>query len=165
MTKTTRATETRAATQKDYVYTPPSEMEIPDELRSRFTEEGYTLKWIRFLIDGSEDYKNIGRRQREGWEWVLADEISGYLPMSREFSTQSHKNLVTVGDLALAKCPTYKVNARRSYFAERAQEAVKAARLEARQSNDRRMDKYTPVFDESSARVQVRTFAPNSDKD
>ena len=144
-TRTSRSAETRSNSARDYKYTPPSEMEIPDDLEAKFKENGYSIRWIRFLINNEEDYKNIGKRSREGWEFVTYDEVKDAIPMSRELSTKNHKNLVTVGDLALAKIPTYKAEARKAYYEERAKEAVRAARQEAKKANDVRADKYTPT--------------------
>ena len=158
-TRTPRAEQTRANVTRDYVYQPPDEMKIPDELHDKFKEQGFSLRWVRFLIGNEEDYKNIGLKLREGYEFVKQDEIGMALPMVREASTKNHRNLVTVGDLALAKIPTYKAEARKRYYEDKTREMEQATRREARKSSDSRMDKLTPVFDNSQSRVQVRAFA------
>ena len=45
-------------------------LHIPDVVFKRFSNEGYTLAWIRISLKGKQDYQSIGLKQREGWEFV-----------------------------------------------------------------------------------------------
>lgn len=161
--RSTRAEQTRTNTERDYVYMPPSEMEIPNELKNKFSEQGFSLRWVRFLLGNEEDYKNIGLKEREGYIFVTTDEVGEYLPMVRTASTKNHNGLVTVGDLALAKIPTYKAEARKRYYEQKTRELEQATRRDVRRTSDARMDRLTPLFDESKSRIQVKTFAPDED--
>ena len=49
-------------------------LSIPDSVKNDFEEQGYGLMWIRIMINGQDDFQNIGRKQREGWEFVTAEE-------------------------------------------------------------------------------------------
>lgn len=162
--RTSRQEETRENTHREYTYTPPSEMEIPEELVEKFSERGFRLRWIRFLEGGEEDYRNIGRKTREGYEFVTFDEVKGYLTMVRETDTKNHRNLVTVGDLALAKIPTYKAEARKRYYEGKNKELEAAVKRELHKSNPK-MDRLTPLFDESKSRVQVNKFGSDDSED
>jgi len=157
-TNNTRAESTRVNEARDYTHMPPNQMEIPDEIFAKFKEAGFSLRWVRILLGGEEDYKNIGIKQKEGYEFVTLDEIGGSIPMVRLFSTKNHKNLVTVGDVALAKIPQYKADGRRRYYDEKARELDSSARREIQRSGDQKMDKLTPLFDRSDTKVQVRSF-------
>lgn len=159
-----RASETRGSVQRDYKYTPPNEMDIPAEITAKFKEMGFRLRWVRILINGEEDYKNIGNSLKEGYVFVTSEEVEDSIPMARLFSTKNHKNLVTVGDIALAKIPAYKADARRRYYEGKAKELENIGKREIRGS-DPRMNKLTPVFDESTTKVQVRQFAADKSED
>jgi len=160
-TRVSRQEETRANSHRDYTYTPPSEMDIPSELEEKFLDAGFKLRWIRFTLNGEEDYRNLGKKQREGYEFVTLDEVKGHLSMVKEVDTKNHRNLVTVGDLALAKIPLYKSNARKKYFEGKAKELELAVKGELRQASNPKMDKLTPVFDESTSKV-VKSFGSDT---
>ena len=68
-TKTTsRASQTRAKTQRKQVWTPPSFLDTPN------APTGFRHRWVRVEILGYVDTKNIQGRLRSGYELVRADQ-------------------------------------------------------------------------------------------
>lgn len=90
-------------------------LNIPEDVRERFFEDGWSLRWVRFTVgvDGKFDTKNVAKRARMGYIPVLADEVPEFalhnikrdveLPGSPE--EYSYKDVVTQGDLMLCKSP------------------------------------------------------------
>ena len=68
--KTSRASQTRAKTQRKQVWTPPSYLDTPN------APTGFRHRWVRVEILGYVDTKNIQGRLRSGYELVRADAIS-----------------------------------------------------------------------------------------
>ena len=109
--------KTREQDYREVTYSPPSEYEIPEEVRNKFEAEGYHLRFIRVLIEDKDDYKNVARRRREGYEFVKISELPEYfqgLFETKNFGSaaQKYSGIVMVGDLALAKLPIEKKLAR-----------------------------------------------------
>lgn len=106
--KTSRATETRAATQRRKPWAPPSSLDAPPP------PEGYAHRWIRMEANGVDDRKNLSARLREGFELVRAEEYPDFeLP-----SIQDGKlaGVISVGGLVLARIPLETQAERRSYY-------------------------------------------------
>ena len=47
-------------------------LKIPDSLIREFYDEGFVLRWIRIMLDGQEDFQNIGKKEREGWTFCFS---------------------------------------------------------------------------------------------
>jgi hypothetical protein len=121
-------------------------------LRINTCSEGYVLRWIRVMLDGQDDYQNIGRKEREGWTFVMAEECP---ELSSGFKVQEDGRMtgcILRGDVALAKQPI-----------EYAQAMTEATKKELTKWNkpfpnrlmrdhpDRRM----PITDSSKSRVST----------
>ena len=110
--RTPRSADTRATMNARKPWRPPSMLETPP------APEGYTYRWIRAEIAGSEDRKNVTSRMREGFDLVRAEELDGFeLPT---LDDGKHAGVVSVGGLLLAKIPNETREERNSYFADRA---------------------------------------------
>ena len=110
--RTPRSADTRAKKVARKPWEPPSMLDTPP------APEGYTYRWIRAEIAGSEDRKNITSRLREGFDLVRAEELDGFeLPT---LDNGKHAGVVSVGGLLLAKIPNETREERNSYFANRA---------------------------------------------
>ena len=127
-------------------------LQIPDNVKNRFSDEGFVLRWIRIMLDGQEDHQNIGKKEREGWTFVLAKdcpELSSGFKVNEEGSLSG---CILRGDVALAK-------QRIEYHeAIQAQQVKRTQQMEDAISNrlhgdhpDRRM----PIYDSSKQRVST----------
>ena len=106
--KTTRASQTRAKTEKPKVWTPPSALDAPP------APDGYRHRWIRTESMGSDDSKNVSGKTRSGWEFVRADEY----PNDDYPSVDSGKysGVIGVGGLVLARIPEELAKQREAYY-------------------------------------------------
>ena len=73
-TQETREASNRKNDQRTY-YETDSWLDIPEEVETRFLDLGIKLGWLRIYINGEEDYKAVGKKINEGWEFVTASEI------------------------------------------------------------------------------------------
>lgn len=150
--------KTREADRRETTYTPPSEYEIPDEIREKFESEGYHLRYIRVLLEDKDDFKNVAKRRREGYEFVTVRELPEHLQGLYEvknFGTaaQKYSGVVMVGDLALAKLPIEKFHARQRYYANLAIQSELAQR--SKLDSDSKMNRLLPLIDDSKAVVRI----------
>ena len=106
--KTSRASQTRAKTEKPKVWTPPSSLDAPP------APDGYHHRWIRAESMGFDDTKNMAGKLRSGYELVRADEFPGSnYPVMNE---GKYKGIIGVGGLLLARISTELVQSRKEYF-------------------------------------------------
>lgn len=117
--RTSRSADTRATKAARKPWSPPSMLDTPP------APEGYTYRWIRAELVGTEDKKNVTSRMREGFDLVRSEELPDFeLPT---IENGKHAGIVSVGGLLLAKIPNETREERNSYFQNRAstqQEAV-----------------------------------------
>lgn len=156
MVRQERKNETRAM---EYAaYKPPSSLDVPDDLVTKYKNDGYHLRWIRFLANSQEDVQNITKRVREGWEFVTKSELpEEYREWFQTTKIRQNNQVICVGDLILAKIKRELAQARQRYFEGKSEEQVKAARQEAGKTSDRRMNTMVPVIDESESEVEITT--------
>ena len=114
VTKTSRASQTRAKTEKPKVWTPPSALDAPP------APDGYRHRWIRAESMGNDDSKNISGKTRSGWEFVRADEY----PSEDYPSVQTGKyaGVIGVGGLVLARIPEELAKQREAYYKQMTQD-------------------------------------------
>jgi hypothetical protein len=106
--RTSRASQTRAKTEKPKVWTPPSSLDAPP------APDGYHHRWIRAEIMGFDDTKNMAGRLRSGYELVRADQYpDSEYPTIKE---GKYKGVIGVGGLLLARISIEIVKARDEYF-------------------------------------------------
>jgi len=106
--KASRASTTRAKTEKPKVWTPPSSLDAPP------APDGYRHRWIRAESMGFDDSKNMSGRMRSGWELVRADEYPGELYPTVD--TGKYAGVIGVGGLVLARIPEELAKQREEYF-------------------------------------------------
>ena len=114
VTKTSRASQTRAKTEKPKVWTPPSALDAPP------APDGYRHRWIRAESMGQDDSKNISGKTRSGWEFVRADEYPNEDYPSVE--TGKYAGVIGVGGLVLARIPEELAKQREAYFNQMTQD-------------------------------------------
>ena len=112
--KTSRASTTRAKTEKPKVWTPPSSLDAPP------APDGFRHRWIRAESMGQEDTKNLSGKIRSGWELVRADEYPG-----EEYPSVTegrYAGVIGVGGLLLARIPEEVAKSRELYFKQMTQD-------------------------------------------
>ena len=112
--KTSRASTTRAKTEKPKVWTPPSSLDAPP------APDGFRHRWIRAESMGQEDPKNMSGKIRSGWELVRADEYPG-----EEYPSVTegrYAGVIGVGGLLLARIPEEVAKSRELYFKQMTQD-------------------------------------------
>ena len=116
--KTSRASTTRAKTEKPKVWTPPSSLDAPP------APDGYRHRWIRAESMGQDDSKNVSGKIRSGWEFVRADEY----PDTDYPSVVDGKyaGVIGVGGLLLARIPEEIAKSREEYFRNMTQDRNEA---------------------------------------
>ena len=67
-----RSTESRNQTQRPQQWMPPELLPEPDK------QPGYKYRWIRVMLTGQADARNISSKIREGWEPVKVEEQPQY---------------------------------------------------------------------------------------
>ena len=109
--KASRASQTRAKSEKPKVWTPPSSLDAPP------APDGYRHRWLRAESMGFDDTKNISGKIRSGWELVRSDEYpdSDY-PI---ISEGKYAGVIGVGGLVLARISEELAKSREQYFAEK----------------------------------------------
>jgi hypothetical protein len=112
--KTSRASETRAKTNRPQVWTPPSSLDAPT------APDGFRHRWIRAESLGFDDTKNIAGRMRSGYELVRADEYPDHNYPS--IKDGKYAGVIGVGGLVLARIPEEIAKSREEYYAKRTQE-------------------------------------------
>ena len=149
---TTRSTQSRELETREtetYEYQEPSLLDIPENVTNRFADQGMKLRWIRISLKGQDDYTNVGKRQAEGWQFVTLDEVPEMGMSSMVKEDGRYSGTVCRGDLALAKLPIGKAEARQVHFEQKSSEMVDAVNSQLEGASDRRM----PVRNQSKSNV------------
>jgi len=111
VTTTSRASQTRAKTEKPKVWTPPSSLDAPP------APDGFRHRWLRAESMGYDDTKNISGKVRSGWELVRADEYpDSEYPV---ISSGKYAGVIGVGGLVLARISEELAKSREEYFAKK----------------------------------------------
>ena len=116
--KTSRASQTRAKTQRKKVWTPPSYLDTPN------APAGFRHRWVRVEILGYVDTKNIQGRLRSGYELVRADEYP-----EDDYATMpdgKYKGIIGHGGLVLTRVPEEIARQRADYFKRLSSEQIEA---------------------------------------
>lgn len=117
---------TRPARRK--VYERFSASDIPQDVIDMFARDDYELRWVRYLVGGEEDLKNLYARERDGYEFVKASELpEHFLSGLKLYDGRARQGLVTSGDLCLVKVDKDLRNSRRAFFAKKTRDELQAA--------------------------------------
>lgn len=137
-------------------YREPSMLDIPDEIKNRFANEGMTLRWIRINLRGQDDYKNVGKRMQEGWQFVDVSEVPELQHTSFVREEGRYSGAVCRGDLALAKMPLAKAQSRQRYYENQSNEMVDAVNQQLMGQSDSRM----PIRNSSKSSITKGRTTP-----
>jgi hypothetical protein len=147
-----KSTQRTTRTTKPEAYKPPNPFEIPEELSDYFAGQGYKLRFIRWQIDGKEDYKNIRDKAQRGYTPVLHKDLpvnaNAYASTYDNASFGKYSGVITSGDLALCKIPTAQAEAIIDYFEEQAK-----LQRSPFKSDNKQMNRLAPVEDTSDTRT------------
>ena len=143
MTRTnTRSSESRENNIKEeieYTFEEKDALHIPAEVENRFNSEGMTLGWLRITLKGQEDYKYIGKKMQEGWEFVASDEVPEMGSTSVVRDEGRYSGAVFRGDIALGKIPTKIFKARGEYYKGKSDQLMDAVNSQLMRGNNSRM--------------------------
>ena len=128
---TSRASQTRAKTQRKKVWTPPSYLDTPN------APAGFRHRWVRVQILGYVDTKNIQGRLRSGYELVRADEYpeDDYPAIS----DGKYAGVIGHGGLVLTRVPIEIAQQRADYFRKLSSEQIEAVDERLRQEQHKSM--------------------------
>lgn len=140
MTRTPRDEETRE------VFTRPESWSPPELLPEPKRTQGWEYRYIRTALHGDDDYMNVSRARREGWEPVQASEQPHIAALSDQ--GRGHGN-IEIGGLMLCKAPTEFVKQRDKYYRDMSRQAQVAVDQTLMKEQDARM----PLFKESKTKV------------
>lgn len=161
--KSSRTAATRKQGERKPNYNPissESELDLPPDIVESFEGQGYSLRWIRILINnGAEDIKNIGRRLRQGYTFVTFDELPEEYKQYYSSTKLSKFNseVIAFGDVALAKIPTkFKVESQRR-GEQRAIDQESAINRRLMQEGSSKVRTLMPIINESQTKAQSVT--------
>jgi hypothetical protein len=135
--------------EQDMEYREPNLLDIPENVKDRFANEGMALRWIRINLRGKDDYQNVGRRLQEGWQFVELAEVPEMQHTSFVRDEGRYSGSVCRGDLALAKMPIQKAQSRQKYYEGQSSEMVDAVNQQLMSQSDSRM----PIRNNSKTQV------------
>ena len=148
-TRSTQSRELETREAEDFEYREPNLLDIPESVTVRFEDQGMKLRWLRTTIKGSDDYANIGKRMQEGYEFVSLDEVPEMAHSAMVKEEGRYKGTVCRGDLALAKLPIKRAEARQRHFENASAEMVDAVNSQLEGASNRKM----PIQNQSKTNV------------
>lgn len=110
----------------DEDFSEPNWLSIPGQVIDRFRDQGLVLRWVRFQINGQDDYKNVGDRQADGWTFVDPNDVPEMMANSRIVSEGRFQNCVVRGDVALAQASAKRMASRKEYYENRSRDMITA---------------------------------------
>ena len=125
--------------EENWTFEEPNALTIPDPVQARFDNQGLALRWIRISIKGNDDQKNVGNKLQLGWEFVSPEEVPEMALTSFVRDEGRYQGAVCRGDVALVKMPAGKVNSRRKFYEQKANDQMDAVNAQLMKSSDSRM--------------------------
>lgn len=108
--------------------------EVPEYVQDHFRKKGYEVRFVRHKLAGGDDYRNLAKREQEGYEFVTSSEVpKEYMDTLRIDELRDRKDIVTQGDLCLMKVDVDLREDRRRYY-----ENITAGQLSAVDANNLR---------------------------
>ena len=144
-----RTEETREAGQRQATWSPPSLLPDPEPC------DGWSFRWIRTSMAGTNDNINVSRAFREGYVPGKAEDHPE-LKIISDYGSRFDGN-VEVGGLLLCKIPTEMIEQKKAYLKELADNASEAVDQNFMRENNPRMPLLKP---ERSSRT---TFGKGND--
>ena len=125
--------------EEDWTFEEPNALDIPDNVKARFDNEGMALRWIRVSLQGKDDITNVGKKLQTGWVFVSPEEVPEMALTSFVRDEGRYQGSVCRGDVALVKMPAGKVMARRNHYEKKANDQMEAVNSQLMKNSDSRM--------------------------
>ena len=138
-TRSSDLRESKAREEVEYTFEEQDVLHIPEAVINRFLDEGMTLGWLRITIKGQEDYKYIGRKLQEGWDFVKSEDVPELGSTSVVRDEGRYAGAVWRGDIALGKIPTRIYEARSKHYRKKSDELMEAVNSQLMRGNNSRM--------------------------
>lgn len=156
----------RQTRQSEFRYRPANELSLPEGMEEYFKQQGFHLRWIRYILEGREDSRNIALRRREGYEFISKADLKKENEEWADFFdsaqlSNSTSKLICVGDVLLGKIETDRATARQQYYEDQSSAQVtRSANIaktgsESSSSVDPRLENYAPVTNDSRSEVKL----------
>lgn len=116
-------------------YERKEKLQIPEEIVEAFAnagdspERGWHIRFIGWELNGQEDTRNLARRMTDdGYVFVTKDELpEWYVASLDERTLTRHRSeALVVGDSVLMKAPMWRVQGRKSFYADKTAKQVNA---------------------------------------
>jgi hypothetical protein len=131
-----RELETRSRTERPKHWQRPEALPEPDK------QPGYVYRWIRTVLDGKDDERNVSAKFREGWEPVKLEEQPQYRSLVSAGIKQTDN--VRIGELLLCKMPEEFRDQRAAHYSKATRDNMEAVDNNLMRESDPRM----PLFKE-----------------
>ena len=119
-----RTGNSRASQQRSDVFEETNYLNIPESVKQRFDSKGLALRWVRFLLKGQDDYKNVGKRQADGWEFVKSEDVPEMEQGSTVMETGRYVGAVCRGDVALCQMSKARAQSRQEFYENKSRKMV-----------------------------------------
>jgi hypothetical protein len=84
-------------------------LNLPQQVTKFFEQQGYTLSWVRALLQGQPDTPNIVSKMRKGYDFVKPEHFA-FGGLENTFATEMNvgdfRGVLVYGDLVLMMIPT-----------------------------------------------------------
>jgi hypothetical protein len=132
--RSSRETDSRAATARPQAWRPPETLPMPDD------RPGWKHRYIRLSTLGTADPSNISSKLREGYEPVKAEE---YPELMMHASTEGRfKGGIEIGGLLLCRIPEEFLRQREEYYSNQNKNQMESVDSSFMRENDHRMQKF-----------------------
>ena len=138
-TRSSQLRENNIKQETEYTFEEPNQLEIPKAIEERYASEGISLGWLRITLKGQEDYKYIGKKLQEGWEFVSKDEVPELGSTSVVRDEGRYAGAICRGDIALGKIPTRIYKARSEHYRKKSDQLMDAVNSQLMRGNNSRM--------------------------
>lgn len=136
--RSSREAETREEEKRPEQWQPPQTLPTPNQ------REGWVHRWVAVTVGGQPDNRNVSMRFNEGWEPVMAKEYPEIM-LVKDHRNDWHKNgHIEVGGLVLCRAPKEKMEARRKYYENLAEQQLAAVDNDLMRESDARMPLLAP---------------------
>lgn len=120
----------RREEEQDWDYNPEGDLEIGQELAGWFKEQGFVVRWARYIKDDRLDQKNLLKNQKKGYEFIRKEALPAHFQDKFEGSgrdVDSMKDYVVFEDLVLMAAPIWKNDIVKAKLEEKATRNLRAA--------------------------------------
>jgi len=148
-TRSSQLRENNTNEEMSYQFEEQDSLHIPDAITNRFKNEGMTLGWLRITLKGQDDFKYIGKKMQEGWNFVNIKEVPELEQTSVVKMDGRYSGAVTRGDIALGKIPTKLFQSRSEFYRNKSDQLMDAVNSQLMRGNNSSM----PISNSSKTTV------------